>query len=156
MALSDAAAIKFSPVTASDFEALLSLRILVMRESLERIGRFDATRARERFASAFQPQYTRRILINEEFVGCVAMKPAVNGLLLEHFYLSPPYQGRGLGGGVLRLLLAEAGAAQEAIHLSVLRESDAARFYERYGFVKTGEDEWDIYYRWTPDRSSIS
>ena len=51
----------FGPVTEADFEALLLLRLATMRDSLERLGRFDAVRARERFRSTFRPQYTRRI-----------------------------------------------------------------------------------------------
>ena len=54
-------AFTFEPVADGDFEALLALRITTMRESLERLGRFDAVRARERFRSTFRPQYTRRI-----------------------------------------------------------------------------------------------
>ncbi|VVE84806.1 GNAT family N-acetyltransferase [Pandoraea sputorum] len=42
----------FSPTTQSDADLLASLRIAAMRESLERIGRFDPQRARERFPKA--------------------------------------------------------------------------------------------------------
>jgi len=36
-------------------EALVAIRIAAMRESLERIGRFDRQRARERFLAGFDP-----------------------------------------------------------------------------------------------------
>jgi GNAT superfamily N-acetyltransferase len=156
MTPNDISAVKFTSVTEHDFEELLALRILVMRESLDRIGRFDPVRARERFASTFQPQHTRRIFLGGAFVGCVALKPDKDGLLLEHFYFLPAYQGHGLGGKILSLLLAEAGVAQLQVRLSVLKKSDAARFYERHGFVKTGEDEWDIYYTWMPINTKTS
>ena len=45
----------------SDFEALLSLRIAAMRESLERIGRFDPERARQRLRATFDARCTRRL-----------------------------------------------------------------------------------------------
>ncbi len=41
--------VAFAAVEAEDFEALLALRVAVMRPSLEALGRFDLTRARERF-----------------------------------------------------------------------------------------------------------
>ena len=41
----------FVAAEPSDFESLVALRIEAMRESLERIGRFDPVRARERFLS---------------------------------------------------------------------------------------------------------
>ena len=42
-------ALALSAAIAGDAEDLVGLRILAMRESLERIGRFDPARARERF-----------------------------------------------------------------------------------------------------------
>src|SRR5437660_5430228 len=51
--------------TADDFEALVALRIAAMRESLERIGRFDPARARERFAAGFDPARTRHVEVDE-------------------------------------------------------------------------------------------
>jgi len=48
-----------TPAQPDDFEALVALRIEAMRESLERIGRFDRTRARERFLNGFSPTHTR-------------------------------------------------------------------------------------------------
>ncbi len=48
-------AIALTTAKPEDFEALAALRIEAMRESLERIGRFDPARARERFNPASQP-----------------------------------------------------------------------------------------------------
>jgi hypothetical protein len=61
--------------TPDDFEALVALRIAAMRESLERIGRFDPVRARERFAAGFAAACTRHIEANGERVGFVVVKP---------------------------------------------------------------------------------
>jgi hypothetical protein len=41
-------AFTFAPASEDDFEHLLALRLLVMREHLERLDRFDPVRARER------------------------------------------------------------------------------------------------------------
>ena len=38
----------------SDAEVLVDIRIAAMRKSLERIGRFDPQRARERFLASFE------------------------------------------------------------------------------------------------------
>ena len=70
----------------ADAEALVALRILAMRDSLERIGRFDPVRSRERFLSAFSPQHTRHILVDGERAGFVVVKPDGDGLLLDHLY----------------------------------------------------------------------
>ncbi len=140
----------FSPAHQSDFDRLFALRLLTMRESLERIGRFDPQRALERFQNSFRPQHTRLIIVKDQLAGCVALGPHEDGWLLEHFYIAPQFQGHGLGSLVLSSLMIQADQAQKTITLSVLQQSDAARFYERHGFHKTGEDEWDIYYARMP------
>ncbi len=140
----------FTPASEHDFSTLFELRLLTMRESLERIGRFDPQRALERFRNSFRPQYTRLICCDEQMAGCVAFGPEQDHLLLEHFYIAPDFQNRGLGSLVLNRLMREAGQAQKTIRLSTLKQSDAARFYEKHGFCKSGEDDWDIYYHYQP------
>ena len=43
-------AIGFARAEEADAEALVALRIVAMRESLERLGRFDPVRSRERLS----------------------------------------------------------------------------------------------------------
>ncbi|TLG87398.1 GNAT family N-acetyltransferase, partial [Pseudomonas edaphica] len=45
----------------SDLDDLVAIRIEAMRESLERVGRFDPVRARERFLGGFEARTTRYI-----------------------------------------------------------------------------------------------
>lgn len=141
----------FAGAVESDFDQLLALRLLVMRESLERIGRFDGNRARERFRDAFKPERTRLIVTDDSaLAGCVSLTASPDHLTIDFFYLFPEHQNRGLGGAVLRSLFAEADSARLPIRLGVLRRSDAARFYEGHGFRIVGEDDWDVYYERAP------
>ena len=143
-------AFRFAPAGADDLEALVALRIAAMRDSLERVGRFDPGRARQRLIESYRPAHTRLILVGDDLAGCVALGPDQGGhLWLEHFYLAPGFQGQGLGGEVLEHLLAEADAAGATVSLSVLIESPANRFYLRFGFVETHREAFDIYYRRT-------
>ena len=141
-----APAFAFAPACAGDLAALTELRLSVMAESFNRIGRFDPDRARAWFAETYRPETTRLIRVGGAMAGCVALYPTEPGTLkLEHFYLAPDWQGRGLGTAVLDVLLAEADAAGARGILTVLRESDARRLYERRGFVETGRDDLDVY-----------
>ena len=141
-------AFTFEPVADGDFEALLALRITTMRESLERLGRFDAARARERFRSTFRPQHTRRISVGlgGAAAGCVATWPEAGMIRLEHFYIAAAHQGRGLGSAVVAALLREPAHAGKPFIVGALRGSAANRFYARHGFVQSAESEWDIEY----------
>lgn len=138
--------ISLSPVRSDDVEELVSVRIEAMRESLERIGRFDAQRARERLLAGFAADCTRHILLDGQRVGFVTVKPGTNVLYLEHFYVRSAYQGRGIGALVLGRVFEEADRLGLAVRVGALRGSDSNRFYSRHGFVRTEETEWDIYY----------
>ncbi|CAN5873750.1 GNAT family N-acetyltransferase [soil metagenome] len=147
-------AISFETARAEDFEALLALRIEAMRESLENIGRFDPMRARERFTAGFSPSHTRHILLGDERIGFVAVKPQGDALLLDHLYIRPAAQGRGIGAWVLAQVLADATAAGRAVRVGALRGSRSNEFYQRAGFSLVEQAEFDNYYlRTAPSRS---
>jgi GNAT superfamily N-acetyltransferase len=67
-------------------------------------------------------------------------------ILLDHLYLHPKRQGQGIGSSVLRDIMTDADLKSMPIRLGALRGSDSNRFYERSGFVKVDEGEWDVYY----------
>jgi GNAT superfamily N-acetyltransferase len=128
----------------------VAIRIAAMRESLERLGRFDPQRARDRFLAGFDPAATRHVVVDGERVGFVVVKPDGDGLLLDHLYLRPDRQGRGIGAAVLADVFAHADACGARVRVGALRGSDANRFYARHGFEPDGESEWDCHYLRTP------
>ena len=138
--------LSFSPVSEDDFEDLLALRIAAMKESLSRIGRFDPLRARERFQSGFSPENTRHVVVCGSRVGFVTVKPCDDGLLLDHLYVLPSFQGRGIGALVLASIFKVADTDGKQIRVGALKESDSNRFYERHGFKVVSEGEWDNYF----------
>ena len=143
--------ISLAPACDADLEVLITLRVEAMRESLERIGRFDPVRAGERLRASFSAECTRHILAAGQRVGFVVVKPHEDGLLgsallLDHLYVSPASQGLGIGARVLAMVFAEADALGLAIHVGALKESDSNRFYLRHGFSQASVGEWDIYY----------
>ncbi|WP_259316549.1 GNAT family N-acetyltransferase [Kitasatospora xanthocidica] len=134
------------PATPDDLEPVTDLKARVMRADLERLGRWDPARSRERVRASFSTRYTSVLLVDRAFAGCVTVRPDERGgRHLELFYLAPHLQGRGLGTAVLRHLLAEADAAGEPFRLVVLRGSAAQRLYERHGFTVVHEDPVDVH-----------
>ena len=144
------AIVTYEAASPDDLEELVTLRLEAMRESLERLGRFDLVRSRERFASGFAAAFTRHILVEGRRVGFVVVKPDPDGLLLDHLYLRPGEQGRGIGSAVLVSVIADADAHQLPLHVGALRESLANAFYVRHGFRQVDEAEWDVFYRRDP------
>ncbi|MEV7735095.1 GNAT family N-acetyltransferase [Streptomyces sp. NPDC088921] len=131
--------------TPADAEVILELRAVVLRPDLERLGRFDEHRVRQRFRDAFVERHMSIIMAEGRFAGCVALRPAVDGHWLEHFFIAPELQGHGLGSAVLRSLLARTDADGEPVRLNVLQGSAARRLYERHGFTVESEDAVDVF-----------
>jgi GNAT superfamily N-acetyltransferase/ketosteroid isomerase-like protein len=140
---------------ADDFEALHALRLRAMRESLERLGRWDPAHARERLVAAFAPEHTLHIVVEGRRAGFVVLKPLSHEMRLDHLCIDPPDQRRGIGSAVLRWVFAQADATQLPLALCVLKGSDANRFYLRHGCVKTGEGAWDIDYLRLPPSDGV-
>ncbi|MFI1440359.1 GNAT family N-acetyltransferase [Streptomyces fructofermentans] len=133
------------PAGADDVEVIAELRAVVMRPDLERLGRFDEHRVRQRLRDSFSPRHTSVLLSEGLFAGCVTLRPAEEAHLLEHFYLVPGVQGRGLGSAVLRTLLDGTDRDGVPVRLNVLRGSAARRLYERHGFTVEAEDAVDVF-----------
>ncbi|RAW15054.1 GNAT family N-acetyltransferase [Paenibacillus taichungensis] len=129
----------------ADEEHLAELRALVLYDDLNRLGRYDDVKVRERFRNTFDPEYTWIIEFEGERVGCVALKPKSEEMLLEHFYIHPDYQGRQIGTQVLNMLLKRDDVKGRNVTLNVLQGSPARRLYERFGFVLDSEDEVDVF-----------
>jgi len=142
--------LSLQPVDSSDFEAMLALRIDAMRPSLERVGRFDLARSRERLSAGFVVPFMHHIVLDgDQRVGFVTLKPEdADALRLDHLYLRTGFQGRGIGEWVMHWAKGQAREKQLDIKLTALVQSDANRFYLRHGFVLEGEGGVDLHYRW--------
>ncbi|MFJ4254169.1 GNAT family N-acetyltransferase [Microbacterium sp. NPDC090003] len=115
-----------------------------MRPDLERLDRYDSTWVRERFLRAFVPDNTWVIVVDGQDAGSVAVRDESDAVWIEHFYLDPGVQGRGVGTAVLTRVLEQYGAGC-AFRLNVLQGSAARRLYERHGFRLENEDAVDVF-----------
>lgn len=133
-----------------DLERLADLRVAAMRQSLEAVGRFDEHRARARLRDNFEPQLTQLITLSGALAGFFMLKRSPGCLTLEHLYVHPTFQGKGVGSVVLRHIFHTADQQRVPVHVGALRDSPANRFYARHGFILVREEEFDIYYRRPP------
>ncbi|WP_431772487.1 GNAT family N-acetyltransferase [Streptomyces cucumeris] len=133
------------PALVADVEAVAELRAVVLRSDLERLGRYEEQRVRQRLRNGFAPAHTWVIEVDSTFAGCVSLRPAEDAHWLEHFYLAPHLQGSGIGTAILRELLDQCDRDGTLVRLNVLQGSPARRLYERHGFTLETEDPVDVF-----------
>jgi ribosomal protein S18 acetylase RimI-like enzyme len=131
-----------------DFEKLVDIRIRAMKPSLEKVGRFDKTRATERFRKSFIPEQTILVVENEKIQGFYIITLENKRLFLNHLYIDPEFQGNGIGRKLLEQVMDIARESGKSIELEALKESRSNSFYCTNGFIKIGESEFDNLYRW--------
>ncbi|MFF9162084.1 hypothetical protein ACF081_17700 [Streptomyces longwoodensis] len=68
---------------AADVEVIAELRATVMRADLERLGRYDDHRVRQRLRDSFSPQYTSVVMLDRGLAGCVTVRPGEGRQWLE-------------------------------------------------------------------------
>ncbi|HEY3665355.1 MAG TPA: GNAT family N-acetyltransferase [Polyangiaceae bacterium] len=142
--------IRLTPVAPHDADELAALRVTAMRESLERIGRFDPERARARFLSTFMPGNTQHIELAWAWVGVVVMSATADAVDLAHLYIRPESQNQGTGAAVLREIVTTADRLRLPLRVTALRDSAANRFYTIHGFALAEQTEFDNHYERAP------
>jgi GNAT superfamily N-acetyltransferase len=139
----------FRPAQEADFEAVLALSIRAMRAHLERIGRFDPDRRRQRMRRQFDAGILRIIEQGGALAGCIGVEDKGDWIEIHSLFLDDHAQGRGLGAAVWRAVLAENPG--RVFRLDVLKLSPARRFWERQGFTRIDELPFDWLMERRPD-----
>lgn len=140
----------FEACTTGDAHELAELRARAMKPGLQQVGRFDEERVRSRFLDSFVPQDTKKIIIEGVLGGFFVVKHNPDHLYLDHLYVEPGFQRRGVGRAVIDSVLRQSEQLQLPVRLGALRQSSANLFYQSLGFVSTHEDACDIYYEYAP------
>lgn len=134
-------AFRLRPAAEADFEPMLALSIRVMRPHLERIGRYDPDRRRVRMRKQFDAGILNVIEAEGAMIGCVGVEAAGEAVEIHSLFLEPECQGRGLGQAVFHAI--QTAHPGRPCAIEVLKESPARRFWERLGFIVTGEQPFD-------------
>jgi GNAT superfamily N-acetyltransferase len=132
------------PALPDDATWMAELRAVALRPDLERLGLWDPVRVRRRFLDGWAASRTQVIRVGGRDVGLIACREEPDARWIEHFYLDPTVQGSGIGGEVLRDLMARHDDGRP-FRLDVLQGSAARRLYERAGFRVEREDAVDAW-----------
>jgi putative acetyltransferase len=99
----------------------------------------------------------REVWVDTDGNGTVVAFCGLSEGWIEHFYVAPSHQGRGVGSRLLR----HAMARQPSFRLwTFQRNAPARRFYEKHGFIavqesdgcRNEEKEPDVLYAWSRQR----
>lgn len=135
--------------TISDGNQLAEIRASAMKPSLEFLGRFDENRVRTRFLETFVSDETFKIVSNNEVLGFYVVRVKGDHIFLDHLYIEPKHQNKKIGKSVVDKVKLDAAQSRLPIRLGALRGSKSNDFYMKNGFVKTHEDEFDVYYEYS-------
>lgn len=119
---------------------LVSLKEAALRPDLERLGVWNPERSRRRLLEELEPTSTWLIVLSRQPVGSIALRPGKDEQRLQHFYLLPAHQNRGLGSAVLEHLLSRQEDPRP-LRLLALRGSRSLALYARHGFVHERDHE---------------
>lgn len=102
--------------------------------------------AQQRWYSAAYPSAEHQIIeMDKQRIGRMIVLREPEHWQLIDISLLPEYRSQGIGGELIRALLADCAGCGAVLRLQVLRTNPALRLYQRLGFITTGEDQ--IYLR---------
>lgn len=143
--------LRFDAAKPTDAKRLANLRVKAMQLSLEAVGRFNQERARRRFLDTFVPEDTTMVFSGKQLLGFFELRDREDHLYLDHFYIAPEEQGRGIGSMILQWILRDAAERDLPVRLMALKGSAANKFYRLHGFEVTDQEEFDTRYQWVPE-----
>jgi ribosomal protein S18 acetylase RimI-like enzyme len=143
----EAQAVRLRAAQAADYDFARRVHHAGMRWIGERLFGWDDAVQNARFDGKFVLSEVRIIAAGGTDVGYLQTAVSADALDLKEFHIDAPFQNRGIGAQVLRLLLAEARALGKAVTVSVAEFNPARAFYERAGFRVVGREAHKLYMR---------
>jgi ribosomal protein S18 acetylase RimI-like enzyme len=120
--------------TADHYDFALELYISAMRPLTEKLMVWNEEKQRESFASQWKLDEVQIIAVDGKDVGWLQVAELPTEVRLQQFFVAPDRQGEGIGTEVLQRLLTIFRQAGQQVALTVLKNNQARRLYERVGF----------------------
>jgi GNAT superfamily N-acetyltransferase len=135
----------------TDSEFAYTVKRAAFRGYVEQVWGWDEAVQRGLHAQRFATQDYQVISEDGEDVGVAAWVAQPDCLKVNQLFILPGRQGRGVGRQVMLLVMAQARELGLPVRLQVLKVNPRAlAFYERLGFVGTGETGTHDLMEWRP------
>lgn len=130
----------FKKALQSDINYLLWLRKETMVPHLQKAG-FKVNDENHYKAINYKFDGAKIIFYGNERIGLLKTFIGEDFIEIIQFQIAPEHQGKGLGNMVISKLIAEAPDTTDYLILSVLKENNARKLYEKCGFTIVGEND---------------
>ena len=149
--------ISVRPEQSQDEAFLFELYASTRQEELDNWGWLPEMRsafltmqfkASQGYHNAFPDAEFQIVQLDGANVGRMIVHRTREELHLVDIALLPRHRNTGIGSALLQRIFGEAAATKKPVGLKVLKGSRAVRFYQRLGFVKTGETGLHLEMEW--------
>lgn len=129
----------------NDSEFVYSAKRAAFREYVEKVWGWDEDEQRQLHEQRFGDQDFRVINLGGTDVGIMGIVVASDCVKVNQLFLLPEHQGKGIGRKCMLLIMEEARQLGLPMCLRVLKVNPRAlAFYQRLGFVRTGETDTHV------------
>lgn len=132
------------PAVPGDREFCFRMHEAAMGEYIAAIWGWDEQVQRDFHARGFRPGHWQIITVDGVDAGMIDVEYQPDAVYLSRIELLPGYQGRGIGAGLIRELIAEAERRGQPLELDVLAVNHRAQaLYRRLGLREVPGDDGD-------------
>jgi GNAT superfamily N-acetyltransferase len=129
----------------SDSEFAYCVKREAFREYVEKVWGWDEDEQQQLHQQRFDSQDFRIISLDGKDIGIMAVLLQADCLKLNQLFLMPGYQGMSIGTECMQRIIEESRQLYLPIRISVLKVNPRAlAFYQRLGFVHTGETDTHV------------
>lgn len=141
--------LKLRKASTDDKEFAYCVKRAAFRQYVEKVSGWDEVEQRQLHDERFSVQNFRVINLAGTDVGIMAVAMAPDCVKVNQLFLLPEHQSRDTGRRCMLLIMAEARQLGLPVRLRVLKVNPRAlAFYERLGFVLTGETDTHDLMEW--------
>jgi len=126
----------------NDREFAYRVKKAAFQEYVEKIGSWNEDEQRQLHNHRFETQDFRIISLAGVDIGIMAVVVTADCVKANQLFLLPEHQGKGVGRRCMLLIMDEARQMGLPVRLRVMKVNPRAlAFYQRLGFVRTGETD---------------
>lgn len=139
------------PAAETDVDAARAMHHRAYRDVVVRqFGEWDGDRQDQFFADDWDAAPVDVVVVDGEMAGYCSIIDVDDAVHVRELVIDPSFQGRGIGGALLRQAIERAAARGVKVHIGALHENRSLQLYRRVGFVETGSTDTHTLLEWSP------